>query len=81
MIERVITITKEISRETIVVPAELKGNVPQGNGRITAFVAGATAAANGLGAETCPYAKGNGSGSFRRAWIRGHEHWHARRSN
>lgn len=80
-IQRTITVSREVQRETVCVPADLAKATSQGSGRIAAFVRGAEAAANGAGVDACPYASGRGVGSFRRSWLRGHEAWHKRREN
>jgi ribosome modulation factor len=60
---------------TLEVPTELGGNASRGSGRFSAYVAGAYAALYGKSVEQCPYDPGRGSGSFRKAWLRGHEAW------
>ena len=56
----------------LVVPREY-ATAGQGSGRATAFIAGARAASSGVPHICCPYKPGRGSGSWRRAWIAGHQ--------
>lgn len=49
----------------------------RGSGRAKAFVRGVRAASRGAPETKCPFSPGRGSGSFRLAWLRGHESYHA----
>lgn len=67
----------EIDDLSVKVPPDLQ-LVGQGAGRATAFECGVIAASYGFDKEKDnPYSEGRGSGSFRKAWTRGFEAYHA----
>ena len=49
----------------------------RGSGRASAFIRGVRAASRGNGEDSCPYKPGRGSGSWRRAWLKGHDAYHS----
>lgn len=58
------------------IPAEFPTQ-GRGSGRANAWVRGVRAASRGKGEDSCPYAQGRGSGSWRRAWLKGHDAYYA----
>lgn len=61
------------------VPPDLLSTRGKGSGRVRVFEFGVMAASLGQTKDDCPYESGQGSGSFRKAWLRGFDAYTAAR--
>lgn len=69
--------TIEVQGTRTPVPPDLLNTKGRGSGRVRAFEFGVIAASIGQSKTDCPYAEGQGSGSYRKSWIRGFDAFHA----
>ena len=61
---------------TVTCPPDLLALKGRGSGRARCFEFSVRAAALGHTTEDCPYGPGQGTGQFRKAWMRGYEAYH-----